>query len=590
MQKRISAQEENGKHTASIHESNSRKNKAGLRQYDVGRILDLQRILGNRAVLRLLKAEGLSSSVQRQEEEEKQEAETRSADRDAGASPDKEDEETGSVLRGIRTKLEVGSADDSSEHEAESVAERVTGFERSTGADLLRQALDSEDDQNQATIVGHGLEGHSSRAGAVSIGRLQVSAKGKNGGGAVPALIERRITQGQGTGQRLPAYIAKSMALHTGYDFSNVRVKTGPEAAALNRSLNARAFTLGADIWLGANESVHDLRLMAHELTHVIQQGSARRVAGNGLSTGAASGSVARHLQALKNQGPRGASLYMQQIRRFQREYSVDRIVALQRQILDATPAAINQKSGAGVLRRWGIGGGGGAGVLTFSSAAFSKGSGGKITFSNSGASAALQSPAYEATGKVTASGGTDADAKDWEAGFIQTLLSTSRAGHYAGSAKETKHTVTTPGPVRDALTAGGAPWYDPGNANGPGVVPFSKTGETVATKLWDRPGNPQPWATPDGKGKLDHTDGQDTFCLWMIARQKSAPNPITYVNWATWEVDWSTTLNYATTGAKTTASVTGALKVTGSGAGQGSETPVLSGTTANNSATDSWS
>ena len=175
----------------------------------------------------------------------------------------------------------------------------------------------------------------------------------------------------------------------------------------------------------------------------------------------------------------------------------------------------------------------------------------------------------------MTASGGADADAKDWEAGYIQTLLSTSRAGHYTGSPKHTKHTVTTPGAVRDALVTGGAPWYDPTNRNGPGRVPFSKTGETVATKLWDQPGNPQPWDTRDGKGKLDHTDGQDKFCLWMIARQKSAPNTITYVNWATWEVDWSMTTNYATKGAKTSAGISGALKVTGSGAGQGSETPV---------------
>ena len=388
MRTRISAQEDNAKQPASIHEGNSRTNNAPLRQYELARILDLQRVLGNRAVRRLLGVDGLSSPVQRQEEEDKQEANIRSADRQLGATPEEEDEKTGSVHMGLRTKLEVGSADDACEREAESVAETVSGFERSSGADLLREALDSQNDAKQATPVADGLAGYSLSAGAPSIGRLQVSAKADHGGGAVPTSIERRIAQGRGTGQRLPAYIANSMALHTGYDFSNVRVKTGSEAAALNRSLNARAFTLGADIWLGANESIHDLRLMAHELTHVIQQGAGTKANGDAWRPGAAGSSVTQHLKALKDQGPRGASVYAQEIRRFQRQYSADRIGALQRQIRDGMPAAIKPQGQAAVLRRWGPGGGAGAAAVTFSSAAFSKGSGGKITFANDGSSA----------------------------------------------------------------------------------------------------------------------------------------------------------------------------------------------------------
>ncbi|MBC8076701.1 MAG: DUF4157 domain-containing protein, partial [Chloroflexales bacterium] len=39
--------------------------------------------------------------------------------------------------------------------------------------------------------------------------------------------------------------------------------------------IQARAFTYGSHIWLGRGESESDQRLMAHELTHVVQQGSA---------------------------------------------------------------------------------------------------------------------------------------------------------------------------------------------------------------------------------------------------------------------------------------------------------------------------
>jgi hypothetical protein len=60
-------------------------------------------------------------------------------------------------------------------------------------------------------------------------------------------------------------------------DFSGVRVHTGPEAAEAAGSVNARAFTVGRDIVFGAGQyapqSRDGLWLLAHELTHVIQQG-----------------------------------------------------------------------------------------------------------------------------------------------------------------------------------------------------------------------------------------------------------------------------------------------------------------------------
>lgn len=61
-----------------------------------------------------------------------------------------------------------------------------------------------------------------------------------------------------------------------GYDFSNVRVHADGEAARAARGIGARAYTLGRDIVLGAGEyrasSDATRRLLAHELTHVVQQ------------------------------------------------------------------------------------------------------------------------------------------------------------------------------------------------------------------------------------------------------------------------------------------------------------------------------
>ena len=62
-------------------------------------------------------------------------------------------------------------------------------------------------------------------------------------------------------------------------DFSGVRVHTNSEAAQSNREVSAQAFTHGQDIYLGEGKS--DLtssegkQLLAHELTHVVQQGGA---------------------------------------------------------------------------------------------------------------------------------------------------------------------------------------------------------------------------------------------------------------------------------------------------------------------------
>jgi hypothetical protein len=64
-----------------------------------------------------------------------------------------------------------------------------------------------------------------------------------------------------------------------GADFGNVRVHTDAQADALNQSPGAQAFTIGGDVVYrqGAYDpgSASGQRLLAHELTHVVQQGGA---------------------------------------------------------------------------------------------------------------------------------------------------------------------------------------------------------------------------------------------------------------------------------------------------------------------------
>ncbi len=67
-----------------------------------------------------------------------------------------------------------------------------------------------------------------------------------------------------------------------GADFGDVRVHTGDTAVQTSRDLSARAYTVGSDIAFGAGEyelgTEGGRRLVAHELTHVVQQGGAGEV------------------------------------------------------------------------------------------------------------------------------------------------------------------------------------------------------------------------------------------------------------------------------------------------------------------------
>ncbi len=78
-------------------------------------------------------------------------------------------------------------------------------------------------------------------------------------------------------GEPLNASTRGSIESYSGADLSNVRIHNDSASHAAAGALNARAFTYREHIWLGRGESQTDLRLMAHETTHVLQQGAAVR-------------------------------------------------------------------------------------------------------------------------------------------------------------------------------------------------------------------------------------------------------------------------------------------------------------------------
>jgi hypothetical protein len=117
------------------------------------------------------------------------------------------------------------------------------------------------------------------RYGNRYVQRLLALARHGNGAGEVSQDVETGIEKARGGGQGLGTGIRRKMESAFGADFSGVRVHTGSEAHELNNAVNAVAFTTGQDIFFrnGAynTESSGGRELLAHELTHVVQQGRA---------------------------------------------------------------------------------------------------------------------------------------------------------------------------------------------------------------------------------------------------------------------------------------------------------------------------
>jgi hypothetical protein len=86
------------------------------------------------------------------------------------------------------------------------------------------------------------------------------------------------INSQRGSGQKLDEKIAGKAGGVMGQDFSDVNVHTDGQSDHLNRQLNAKAFTVGNDIFFRGGEyspgSDQGQRLISHELTHVAQQGA----------------------------------------------------------------------------------------------------------------------------------------------------------------------------------------------------------------------------------------------------------------------------------------------------------------------------
>jgi hypothetical protein len=163
----------------------------------------------------------------------------------------------------VARTLTVGHAFDPAEAEADRVADdvlaRLRGGENGAGGG----------EHAHGAECGHGVQRSVGPTGDPVVGVE---------GGALPTDIAGAIESQRGRGGRLPTGVRGRMESAFGRDFGDVSVHNDASAAQLSRSVSAKAFTTGNDIFFGHGQFQPDTpageHMLAHELAHTVQQGS----------------------------------------------------------------------------------------------------------------------------------------------------------------------------------------------------------------------------------------------------------------------------------------------------------------------------
>jgi hypothetical protein len=165
----------------------------------------------------------------------------------------------------VQAKLTVGEPGDKYEKEADSMADKVVQRK----ADGLLQACPCEEKLQKKPIF-------ESEGEAVQ--------KKSDGEGGHSNDLEKSLNSSKGSGAPLPSATREQMEAGLGADFSNVRIHDNAQSQAMSQDLHAQAFTHGNDIYFNSGkyspDNLSGQHLLAHELTHTIQQGAAIRKKG----------------------------------------------------------------------------------------------------------------------------------------------------------------------------------------------------------------------------------------------------------------------------------------------------------------------
>ncbi|MEG3973025.1 MULTISPECIES: DUF4157 domain-containing protein [unclassified Microcoleus] len=159
--------------------------------------------------------------------------------------------DTSKIAPSIQAKLTVSTPGDKYEQEADAMAARVMAMpDRAIAPQQQAQQPNSTTDALQRAV---------------------------NEDKTVSPDLENRIHHATG-GSPLPEDVRTFMEPRFGVDFSAIRVHTDSAAAQMCKEVGAKAFAVGNRIYYGAGYAPGKNELTAHELTHTVQQGAAKRL------------------------------------------------------------------------------------------------------------------------------------------------------------------------------------------------------------------------------------------------------------------------------------------------------------------------
>jgi hypothetical protein len=166
--------------------------------------------------------------------------------------------------RQIQAKLAVNQPGDIFEQEADRVAQQVVS---SSVPPLVQRKC--------ACGGAAGASGECEECRKKKEGLVQRKTEGGTESATAPTVVHEVLDS---SGQPLDAATRAFLEPRFGHSFEDVRIHTDEQAAEAARSVDALAFTVGRDVVFGAGQyapgTLNGKRLLAHELTHVVQQRS----------------------------------------------------------------------------------------------------------------------------------------------------------------------------------------------------------------------------------------------------------------------------------------------------------------------------
>ena len=196
----------------------------------------------------------------------------------------------------VQLKLTVNKPGDKFEQEADRMADKVMRMPAPTAPDEKLQRAPDDKLQKAPEEKAQRAELKDDKIQKKEDDKLQKKEEDKlmrkgDGTPAVTASAQSAIRQKTTGGQPLSADVRSYMEPRFGADFSQVRVHHDQEAASLSNQLSARAFTHQNHVFFSRDQyqpgTSEGKQLLAHELTHTIQQGHAIQRSAQPVSTSA---------------------------------------------------------------------------------------------------------------------------------------------------------------------------------------------------------------------------------------------------------------------------------------------------------------